>query len=145
MKVLIQRVSSASVTVDKRIVGQIGKGFVVLLGITHNDTKKEAFFLADKVVNLRVFEDADGKMNLSLKDVIGKILVISQFTLYGDASHGRRPSFTEAASPDRAIPLYEYFIEEIKRKEIEVQTGIFGAHMDVEINNSGPVTIMIEK
>ncbi len=145
MRVLIQRVSSASVTVNKRIVGQIGKGFVVLLGITHNDTKKEAFFLADKVVNLRVFEDADGKMNLSLKDVIGKVLIISQFTLYGDASHGRRPSFTEAASPDRAIPLYEYFIEEIKRKEIEVQTGIFGAHMDVEINNSGPVTIMIEK
>jgi len=101
--------------------------------------------LADKIVNLRVFEDANGKMNLALKDVDAKVLVISQFTLYGDASHGRRPSFTEAASPDKAIPLYEYFINEIKKRGIEVETGIFGAHMDVEINNSGPVTIIIEK
>ena len=145
MKAVIQRVSSASVKVDDRIVGQINKGFVVLLGITHSDTEKEAKFVAGKVTNLRVFEDSDGKMNLSLKDVKGEILVISQFTLYGDARKGNRPSFTEAARPETAIPLYEYFIDEVKKSGIPVATGIFGAKMEVEIHNSGPVTIIVEK
>ena len=145
MKAIIQRVSSASVKVENKIVGQINKGFVVLLGITHKDTETEAKFIAKKVANLRVFSDNEDKMNLSLKDVDGEALIISQFTLYGDAQKGNRPSFTEAARPEEAIPLYEYFISEIKKTGIPVATGIFGAMMDVQINNSGPVTIMIEK
>ncbi len=145
MKAVIQRVSCASVKVDNIIVGQINKGFVVLLGITHSDTENEAKFVAGKVANMRVFEDNNGKMNLSLKDVKGEILVISQFTLYGDARKGNRPSFTEAARPETAIPLYEYFIDEIKKSGIPVATGIFGAKMEVEIHNSGPVTIIVEK
>jgi D-aminoacyl-tRNA deacylase len=145
MKALIQRVSTAAVRVENKIVGQINKGFVVLLGITHNDTKKEALFVADKIANLRVFEDDNEKMNLSLKNVNGSALVISQFTLYGDARKGRRPSFTEAARPEKAIPLYEFFIKEMKKQNIPVESGEFGAHMNVEIHNSGPVTIMIEK
>ena len=145
MKAVIQRVSSASVKVDNKIVGKINTGFVVLLGITHKDTEAEARFIAKKIAGLRVFSDDEGKMNLSLKDVNGKALVISQFTLYGDARKGNRPSFTEAAKPDIAIPLYEYFISAIRKLGIPVETGIFGAMMDVEINNSGPVTIIIEK
>jgi len=145
MKIVIQRVSSASVTVDSKIVGQIQKGFVVLLGITTNDTEAEAKFLANKVSNLRVFEDKNSKMNLSLKDVDGEVLVISQFTLYGDAQKGNRPSFIEAARPEHAIPLYKYFISQIEKNSIHVETGIFGAKMEVEIHNSGPVTILIEK
>jgi len=145
MKIVIQRVSSASVTVDSKIVGQIQKGFVVLLGITTNDTEAEAKFLANKVSNLRVFEDQYSKMNLSLKDVDGKVLVISQFTLYGNAQKGNRPSFIEAARPEHAIPLYKYFISQIEKNSIHVETGIFGAKMEVEIHNSGPVTILIEK
>jgi D-aminoacyl-tRNA deacylase len=145
MKALIQRVSSAAVKVDNKIVGQINKGFVVLLGITHNDTEKEALFIADKIANLRVFEDNNEKMNLSLKDVDGSTLIISQFTLYGDARKGRRPSFTEAARPEKAIPLYEFLIKEVKKQGIPVASGEFGAHMDVEFHNSGPVTIMVEK
>lgn len=144
MKILIQRVSKASVKVDDKIVGKICKGFVILIGITHTDTEKEAKFLADKAVNLRVFEDQEGKMNLSLKDVSGEALVISQFTLYGDAQKGRRPSFTDVARPETAIPLYELFIREIMSSGIRVATGIFGAKMEVDICNSGPVTIMIE-
>jgi len=145
MKAVIQRVSSASVKVNNKIVGQINKGFVVLLGITHTDTEKEAKFIAGKISNLRIFEDNEGKMNLSLKDVKGETLIISQFTLYGDARKGNRPSFTEAARPETAIPLYEYFVEEMKRSGIPVATGIFGAKMEVEIHNSGPVTIIVEK
>ncbi|MCP4177947.1 MAG: D-tyrosyl-tRNA(Tyr) deacylase [bacterium] len=145
MKALIQRVSKASVKVDNKTIGQITKGFTVMLGITHNDTEKEAFFIADKIANLRVFEDNNGKMNLSLKDVDGSALIISQFTLYGDARKGRRPSFTEAARPEKAIPLYELLIKEVEKQGIPVATGEFGAHMDVEIHNSGPVTIMVEK
>ena len=145
MKAVIQRVSCASVKVDNKIVGQINKGFVVLLGITHTDTEKEAKFIAAKIANLRVFEDNEGKMNLSLKDVKGEVLIISQFTLYGDARKGNRPGFTEAARPEIAIPLYEYFITEIKKAGITVATGIFGAKMEVEIHNSGPVTIILEK
>jgi D-aminoacyl-tRNA deacylase len=145
MKAVIQRVSSASVKVNNEIVGQISKGFVVLLGITHSDTEDKAKFVAGKVVNLRVFEDNEGKINLSLKDVKGEVLIISQFTLYGDARKGNRPSFTEAARPEIAIPLYEYFIKEVKKSGIPVATGIFGAKMEVEIHNSGPVTIIVEK
>ena len=145
MKAVIQRVSFASVEVDAKIVGQINKGFVILLGITHNDTEKNAKFIADKISNLRVFEDIEGKMNLSLKDVKGEALIISQFTLYGDARKGNRPSFTEAARPEVAIPLYEYFVEEVKKSGIPVSTGIFGAKMAVKIHNSGPVTIIVEK
>jgi D-tyrosyl-tRNA(Tyr) deacylase len=144
MKIHIQRASKASVTVDNKIVGKIGNGFVIFVGITHSDTDKDAKFLADKAVNLRVFEDSEGKMNLSLKDVLGEALVISQFTLYGDAQKGRRPSFTEAAKPELAIPLYELFVKEIESTGIPVATGVFGARMEVEILNSGPVTIMIE-
>ena len=145
MRALVQRVSEASVTVENEIVGKIGKGFVVLFGITHTDTKKEADFIADKVANLRVFKDHNDKMNLSLKDVDGELLVISQFTLYGDCQKGRRPSFVEAARPDHAVPLYEYFVEELRKTGIKVETGIFGASMEVDIQNSGPVTLMIEK
>jgi D-aminoacyl-tRNA deacylase len=145
MKAVIQRVSSSSVKVDNKIVGQIDKGFVVLLGIAHDDTKKEIEFIAGKVANLRIFEDKEGKMNLSLKDVKGKILIISQFTLYGDARKGNRPSFTKAARPEVAIPLYEYFIKEMQKLSIPVASGIFGAKMEVEIHNSGPVTIILEK
>jgi D-aminoacyl-tRNA deacylase len=145
MRAIIQRVSSASVKVDNKVVGQINKGFVVLLGITHKDTEVEAKFIANKITNLRIFSDDEGKMNLSLKDVNGGALIVSQFTLYGDARKGNRPSFTDAARPEVAIPLYEYFVSEVKKAGIPVATGIFGAMMDVEINNSGPVTIMIEK
>ena len=145
MKILIQRVVEASVTVENKVVGKIGNGFLVLLGITHNDSEKEAQFLADKVVNLRVFEDDEGKMNLSLKDTKGSALIIPQFTLYGDAIKGRRPSFTDAAKPEKAVPLYEYFISEVRKKGIKTEAGIFGAKMEVSLVNSGPVTILIEK
>lgn len=145
MKILIQRVSEASVTVENKVVGKIRKGVLVFLGITHNDSETEAQFLADKVANLRVFEDCEGKMNLSLKDVGGSALIISQFTLYGDAIKGRRPSFTDAAKPEKAIPLYEYFISEARKNGIKTEAGIFGAKMEVSLVNSGPVTILIEK
>lgn len=145
MRIVIQRVSQAEVQVEGNIVGKIGNGFMVLLGITHNDTVKEADFLADKVANLRVFEDSEGKMNLGLKDIGGSVLLISQFTLYGEASKGRRPSFTEAARPEKAIPLYEYFAGKVREMGIKVETGIFGAKMEVSLTNSGPVTILIEK
>lgn len=145
MKILIQRVSEASVTVENKVVGKIREGFLVFLGITHNDSEKEAQFLADKVANLRVFENSEGKMNLSLKDVRGSVLIISQFTLYGDAIKGRRPSFTNAAKPEKAIPLYEYFISEVRKNGIKTEAGIFGAKMEVDLINSGPVTILIEK
>lgn len=145
MKALVQRVSSATVNVNQKIVGSIGKGIVILLGITHDDNEAKARFIAEKVVNLRIFEDAQDKMNLSLKDIKGKALVISQFTLYGDCSHGRRPSFTEAAKPEIAIPLYEIFISQLKQHGVQVETGVFGAKMEVEIHNFGPVTVMVEK
>lgn len=145
MKILIQRVDEASVRVENKIVGKIGRGLLVFLGITHTDSEKKAQFLADKVANLRVFEDSEEKMNRSLKDINGSALIVSQFTLYGDADNGRRPSFTEAARPEKAIPLYEYFISEVKKAGINTQAGIFGAKMQVSLVNSGPVTIMIEK
>lgn len=145
MKVVIQRVKNASVEVEGKIVGEIEKGFLVFLGIKVGDTKKEADYLIKKVCNLRVFTDENDKMNLGLKDVNGKMLIVSQFTLYGDCSDGNRPSFIEAARPEEAIPLYEYFCERGAQNGIEVHRGIFGADMKVELLNDGPVTIIIEK
>ena len=145
MKVVIQRVKNASVEVDNKIVGQIEKGFLVLVGIKVGDTKEQADYLVKKVCNLRVFTDENGKMNLSLKDVNGKLLIVSQFTLYGNCNDGNRPSFIEAARPEEAIPLYEYFCGECAKNGIEVQRGIFGADMKVQLLNDGPVTIIVEK
>lgn len=145
MKLVIQRVKEASVEVDKKVVGEIDKGFLVLIGIKAGDTKEQADYLVKKVCNLRVFTDENDKMNLSLKDVNGKLLIVSQFTLYGNCNDGNRPSFVEAARPEEAIPLYEYFCNECGKKEIEVQRGIFGADMKVQLLNDGPVTIVIEK
>lgn len=145
MKIVIQRVKNASVTVENNIVGKINKGFLVLLGITHEDTKEKADYLVKKLCNLRVFTDKADKMNLGLKDVGGELLIISQFTLYSDCSQGNRPSFMSAAKPDIANELYEYFINECQKNDIKVEKGIFGADMKVELLNDGPVTIIIEK
>ncbi len=145
MRALLQRVSSASVTVDGRITGQIKRGYVILLGVTYSDTEAEADWLANKIAGLRLFEDREGKMNLSLFDVGGSVLVVSQFTLYGDARKGRRPSFTHAARPEQAEPLVDYFGNELRRRGLTVATGIFGAMMQVEIHNDGPVTLMLER
>jgi D-tyrosyl-tRNA(Tyr) deacylase len=145
MKLIIQRTSRASVSVDNKIVGQINQGLMVLIGITHSDTKANADALIKKLINLRVFNDEHGKMNLSIQDVHGEFLVISQFTLYGNAKKGNRPSYVDAAPPDVAIPLYEYFIDSlIVESQLTVETGIFGAMMDVELVNSGPVTLLLE-
>ncbi len=145
MRALLQRVSRASVTVDGRVVGRIGRGFVVLLGVTHADGRAEAEWVASKVAGLRVFEDDAGKMNLSLSDVGGELLVVSQFTLYGDARKGRRPSFTDAAAPAHAEPLVDLLVELLREAGFNVATGVFGAQMDVEIHNDGPVTLLIER
>ena len=145
MKLVIQRVKNASVTVEKKIVGEIEKGFLVLIGIKVGDTKEQADYLVKKLCNLRVFTDENDKMNLSLKDVGGKLLIVSQFTLYANCNDGNRPSFIEAARPEEAIPLYEYFCEECTKRGFEVQKGIFGADMKVQLLNDGPVTIIIEK
>lgn len=145
MKILIQRVTHASVDVEGKTVGSIGPGVLVLLGVTHTDSDEKAAWLASKLVNLRMFEDNQGKINQSVLDKKGSALIISQFTLYGDCTDGRRPSFTQAASPDLAKPLYEKFIEEVKRAGIPVQTGVFGAEMKVSLLNDGPVTFMIER
>jgi D-tyrosyl-tRNA(Tyr) deacylase len=145
MKLIIQRTSRASVSVDNKIVGQINQGLMVLIGITHSDTKANADALIKKLINLRVFNDEHGKMNLSIQDVHGEFLVISQFTLYGNAKKGNRPSYVDAAPPDVAIPLYEYFIDSLMvESQLKVETGIFGAMMDVELVNSGPVTLLLE-
>ena len=144
MKLVIQRVKNAKVEVEGNIVGKIGKGFLVLVGITHTDTKKEADYLVKKLCKLRIFEDENGKMNLGLKDVGGELLIISQFTLYADCSEGNRPSFVNAAKPEMANVLYEYFCEECN-KVVHVETGKFQEHMDVRLINDGPVTIIIEK
>ena len=145
MKLVVQRVNNAKVEVDGKTVGSINKGFLVLLGVTHNDTKEIADYLVKKLCNLRVFEDEVGKMNLSLKDVNGELLIVSQFTLYADCNGGNRPSFINAAKPDMANELYEYFCEKCKENNIEVQKGIFGADMKVSLLNDGPVTIILEK
>ena len=145
MKLVVQRVKKAEVKVDGNIVGKIDKGFLVLIGIKVGDTKEQADYLVKKLCNLRVFSDENDKMNLSIKDVKGKLLIVSQFTLYGDCSQGNRPSFIEAAKPEEANPLYEYFCNQCELNDIEVQKGIFGADMKVELINDGPVTIIIEK
>lgn len=145
MRALIQRVSHADVTVEGRIVGRIDRGFVVLLGVTHADGRAEAEWIASKIAGLRVFDDEAGKMNLSLTDVGGELLVVSQFTLYGDVRRGRRPSFTDAAAPEHAEPLVDYFVNCLREMGFTVACGIFGSHMDVSINNDGPVTMLIER
>lgn len=145
MKLVIQRVKNASVKVEENVVGEIQKGFLVLIGIKQGDTKEQADYLVRKVCNLRVFTDENDKMNLGLKDVNGKLLIVSQFTLYGNCNDGNRPSFIEAARPEEAIPLYEYFCNECAKNGIEVQKGIFGADMKVELLNDGPVTILMER
>jgi D-aminoacyl-tRNA deacylase len=144
LKALIQRVTGATVTVDSKITGQIGQGFLVLLGVAGDDSEKDADYLADKVVNLRVFSDDNSKFNLSALQVSAGLLVISQFTLMADARKGRRPSFSMAAPPDLAEKLYNYFIMRISETGLKVQTGIFGAHMQVSIVNDGPVTVMLD-
>lgn len=145
MRTLIQRVSAAKVTVNEQVVGQIEVGFVVLVGVTHTDTSAEAEWLAQKIAGLRLFEDVEGKMNLGLMDVGGSVLVVSQFTLYGDASKGRRPSWIAAARPEQADPLITHFIHQLEAQGLTVATGVFGAHMVVDIQNNGPVTLLIER
>ncbi|MBY0146745.1 D-aminoacyl-tRNA deacylase [Neobacillus niacini] len=144
MRVVVQRSKNAKVTVNGEITGQISKGLVLLVGVTHDDKEEDAVFLADKIANLRIFEDDAGKMNLSLLDVGGEILSVSQFTLYGDCRKGRRPNFMEAARPEQANQLYERFNSLLRKKDIKVETGIFGAMMDVELINDGPVTLIVE-
>lgn len=145
MRILLQRVSRASVTVDHQVVGEVERGFCLLVGITHSDSETEAAWLAKKVAGLRLFEDDAGKMNRGLADVDGGILAISQFTLYGDARKGRRPSFINAARPEQAEPLFDYFVAQLCALGLEVATGVFGADMKVEIHNDGPVTLMLER
>lgn len=144
MRVVVQRSKEASVTVAGQTVGEITKGFVLLVGITHSDTTEDAKYLAEKIVNLRVFEDQQGKMNLSLSQVAGEILSISQFTLYGDCRKGRRPNFMEAAHPDHASVIYDQFNQLLRDHGVKVETGQFGAMMDVALINDGPVTLIIE-
>lgn len=144
MRTVIQRVKSSSVTVSGEIVGKIGKGLLVLLGVSDEDTEKDANYLVEKTLNLRIFEDSEDKMNLSLLDIKGEILVVSQFTLYGDARKGRRPSFIKAAPPEKANQLYEYFVSELSKQVSRVETGKFQAMMDVALVNDGPVTILLD-
>jgi D-tyrosyl-tRNA(Tyr) deacylase len=145
MRVLLQRVSRAEVRVGARVTGRIDRGYLLLVGFTHADTEPALVWMADKVVGLRLFGDADDKMNLSLADVDGALLVVSQFTLYGDAVKGRRPSFIDAARPEVAVPLYERFVVLLRERGARVETGEFGAMMDVELVNDGPVTLWLEK
>jgi D-tyrosyl-tRNA(Tyr) deacylase len=145
MRIVLQRVSRASVTIDGRVAGAIGRGYCLLVGFTPPDTADQVIWMADKVAGLRIFADADDKMNLALGEVDGAVLVVSQFTLYGDASKGRRPSFVDAARPEIAIPLYERFITELRARGLEVATGEFGAMMQVELVNDGPVTLVLER
>ena len=144
MRIVIQRVAEASVTIDGSCVGRIGKGFMVLLGVETGDTRQDASFVADKIATLRVFEDENGKMNLALGDVGGEILLVSQFTLLGDMRKGRRPSFIAAARPEEAIPLYEFLISALREKGFHVETGVFGADMQVALVNDGPVTMLMD-
>ena len=144
MKAVIQRVKRAKVTVDGEITGEIASGVLVLLGVSNDDAESNARFLVDKIINLRIFNDTEGKMNLSLLDISGSLLVVSQFTLYSDTRKGRRPSYIDAAPPQRANELYEYFVAESRKVVTNVQTGRFQAMMDVELVNDGPVTIILE-
>ena len=145
MRVVLQRVSRASVSIEGRRVGEIGTGFCLLVGFTHTDTPAAVDWMAEKVAGLRVFSDAEGKLNLGLAEVGGGVLVVSQFTLYGDAAKGRRPSFIDAARPELAIPLYERFCAALRAAGLPVATGEFGAMMEVEIHNDGPVTLILER
>lgn len=144
MKIVVQRSKEAKVTVNEKVVGKINKGLVLLVGVTHEDTEEDASYLADKIVNLRIFEDENDKMNLSLLDVGGEILSVSQFTLYGDCRKGRRPNFMEAAKPVVAEKIYEQFNSYLREKGVTVETGMFGAMMDVQLVNDGPVTLILE-
>jgi len=144
MRAVVQRVTRASVTVDDELIGEIGNGLVVLLGIARDDTKVEAAYLVDKILNLRIFDDDEGKMNLSVKDVDGGLLIVSQFTLYGDVRRGLRPSWIDAAPPEVAEPLYEFFVRQARSVVDEVATGKFQAMMQVELVNDGPVTILLD-
>jgi D-tyrosyl-tRNA(Tyr) deacylase len=144
MRAVVQRVTRARVTVDDQVVGEIGNGLVVLLGVAHDDTKADADYLAPKIASLRIFDDGDGKMNLSVKEIDGGLLVVSQFTLYGDVRRGLRPSWSEAAPPEVAEPLYEYFVESSRKLVARVATGSFRKTMQVELINDGPVTIMLD-
>ena len=144
MRAVLSRVKNASVTVDGQVIGKIGQGFLILLGITHEDTEVHAAKLADKLTGLRIFEDEEGKMNRGLETVNGEILVVSQFTLYGNCRKGRRPDFLAAARPEVAIPLYEKFVQLIRDKGIHVETGEFGAEMMVESINDGPLTLIVD-
>ena len=145
MRVLLQRVNEASVTVDGRVVGSIGRGFCLLVGFTHDDVPERINWMAEKIAGLRLFSDAEGKMNLSLGEVGGEVLVVSQFTLYGDAAKGRRPSFIDAARPEVAIPLYDRFLATLENHDLKVRSGKFGAMMIVSLQNDGPVTLMLER
>lgn len=144
MRAVIQRVTDADVTVDNKITGSIGKGFVVLLGVEDGDTTADADYMVEKITGLRVFEDEEGKMNLSMMDVGGEMLAVSQFTLLGDVRKGKRPSFTKAARPEQAVELYDYFTAKVREKGVKVGEGIFQAEMLVRINNDGPVTILLD-
>jgi len=145
MRVVLQRVRSASVAIDGRVTGAVGVGYCLLVGFEHDDTDREVDWMVDKIAGLRLFADEEEKMNRSLEDVGGEILVVSQFTLYGDVQKGRRPSFIRAARPEVAIPLYERFVQGLRTRGITVATGEFGAMMDVEIHNDGPVTLVLER
>jgi D-tyrosyl-tRNA(Tyr) deacylase len=144
MRAIVQRVSQASVVVDDKMVGEIATGVLILLGVGRQDQAADADYLADKILNLRIFPDEQGKMNLSLFDIKGEMLVISQFTLYGDARKGRRPSYIDAAEPQKAKELYEYFVEQVRGQNVGVETGIFQAMMQVKLINDGPVTILLD-
>jgi D-tyrosyl-tRNA(Tyr) deacylase len=145
MRIVLQRVSQASVTIGDRVAGAVGRGYCLLVGFTHSDTIEPVRWMADKVAGLRVFSDADDKMNLGLSDIGGAVLVVSQFTLYGNTDKGRRPSFIDAARPEVAIPLYEAFIGELRARGLEVASGEFGAMMQVHLVNDGPVTLVLER
>ena len=144
MRAVIQRVTEASVSVDGKVVGRIGPGMVVLLGVGEDDSEKEVSYVAEKISGLRIFEDSSGRMNLSIEDTGGEILAISQFTLYGDTRKGRRPSYVRAAGGDSARRFYELFIAKLTERGIQVETGVFGAHMDVHMVNCGPVTLLVD-
>ena len=145
MRVVLQRVSRAEVRVGERVTGRIGRGFLLLVGFTHTDGEAALAWMADKIIGLRLFADAEDKMNLALADVAGSLLVVSQFTLYGDVRKGRRPSFVGAAPPEAAVPLYERFVALLRERTDRVETGEFGAMMDVELVNDGPVTLLLER
>jgi D-tyrosyl-tRNA(Tyr) deacylase len=145
MRLILQRVSRAAVRIDQQVIGEVGRGYCILVGLTHTDTPAEVQWMAEKVVGLRLFADAEGKMNLGLGEIGGAVLVISQFTLYGNAEKGRRPSFIDAARPEVAEPLYEEFVARLRALGVTVATGRFGAMMEVEIHNDGPVTLVLER